>query len=129
LFAPRTGLISPWILFALPRVFRSTEGCNWITKLADFSQNTAIALELKILLNSSQANWSLLLKLLLMRNATLSTIIFNHLIKHLPLCDAFKSALELPFLCQHKNRMKCDGFLCGKDCDNVGDDIQKEDGN
>lgn len=128
LFAQRQGLISPWILFALEKVFRSTEGSSWITKSNDFSKHTALALELKILLNSPQANWSLLLKLLLMRNATLSTIIFGHLVKYLPLRDSFKAASDLPFLCQPKDRSKCDGFLCGKECDNTSDNIQTEDG-
>lgn len=121
MFAQRQGLISPWILFTLERVFRSTDGTSWITKSNDFSKQTAIALELKILLNSPQANWSLLLKLLLMRNSTLSSIIFGHLIKYLPSRDSFKAASDLTFLRQPKDRSKCEGFICGKECDNIED--------
>lgn len=127
-FGQRQGLISPWILFTLERVFRSTEGTSWITKSNDFSKETAIALELKILLNSPQANWSLLLKLLLMRNATVSTIIFRHLIKYLPSRDKFKAASDLAFLRQPRDRSKCDGFLCGKECDNEDDAKGMDDG-
>lgn len=128
LFAPHVGLIPPWILFALPNVFRSTESSSWMSKLSDFSKHTVIALELKILLNSPQANWPLLIKLLLMRDSTLSTIIFGHLIKFIPLNDGFKAALELPFLSKSRNQSKCDGFICGKDCDGSNDDVQLENG-
>lgn len=55
-------------------------------------------------------------------------MIFGHLIKYLPLSDCFKAALDQPFLNQNDNRSKCDGFLCGKECNSSSDNIQMEEG-
>lgn len=126
-FSSRQGLPSAWMIFTLPKLFPTNEnGHCWATKCSEFNSNTAIALELKILLTSPQANWSLLLKLLLMRDAQLSTIILQHLIKEIPTSDCFISALEQPFINRDKYSLKCDGFLCGKECSNITEWISGE---
>lgn len=121
MFGSRLGLPSPWIIFALPKYFPVSQSGHWASRCSDFSTNTAIALELKILLNSPQANWSLLLKILLMRDATLSSIIMNHLIQNIPTSDCFISSLDQPFMKQTKHTSKCDGFLCGKECNKLSE--------
>lgn len=119
IFQQRNGSSSPWIQFALPTIFASDEKSQWAKKSSQFGQKAAIAFELKILLNSPQANWSLLLKILLMRNAHLSSIIFNHLVQNLPTNDTFKPALCQPFNQQEEKVEKCNRFLCNKECASI----------
>lgn len=123
MFGSRLGIPSPWICFTLSRYFPiGQNGGNshcWASRCSDFSTNTAIALELKILLNSPQPNWSLLLRILLMRDATLSSIIMSHLIQNIPTNDCFISSLDQPFMKQRRHVVKCDGFLCGKECNKL----------
>lgn len=128
IFQQRDGSASPWIRFALPTIFTSDEKNQWANMSSEFGQKAAIAFELKILLNSPQANWSLLLKTLLMRNAHLSTIIFDHLVQHLPTSDRFKPALSQPFNQQEATAEKCDRFLCGKECNSVAEWTCDDDG-
>lgn len=129
IFLPRASVSYPWIQFAMPIIYKSDEKNQYASKSLEFGRNAAIALELKVLLNSPQANWSQLLKILLMRNAHLSSIIFSHLIKHLPTNDCYKAALTQPFINQEKNFEKCNGFLCGKECNSVAEWICSDDGN
>lgn len=112
----------------MPKVFNWNDTNKHAKKSSEFSQNTAIALELKILLNSSQANWPLLLKILLMRNSALSSVIFQHLINFIPTSDCFKPALQQPFMNQKQNSKKCNGFICGKECNSVAEWIRGENG-
>lgn len=128
IFQQRDGSASPWIRFTLPTIFTSDEKNQWANMSSEFGQKAAIAFELKILLNSPQANWSLLLKTLLMRNAHLSTIIFDHLVQHLPTSDRFKPAQSQPFNQQEATAEKCDRFLCGKECNSVAEWICDDDG-
>lgn len=128
IFRPRDGSSSPWIQFALPTILTSDEKNRWANKSSEFGQKAAIAFELKVLLNSPQANWSLLLKTLLMRNAHLSSIIFNHLVEHLPTSDCFKAALSQPFNQQEAKAEKCERFLCGKECNSVAEWICNDEG-
>lgn len=128
IFQQRDGSSSPWIQFALPTIFASDEKNQWANKSSEFGHKAAVAFELKILLNSPQANWSLLLKILLMRNAHLSAIIFNHLVQHLPTSDRFKPTLSQPFNRQETRADKCTRFLCGKECNSVAEWICDEDG-
>lgn len=120
------GLPSPWILFALPKLFPLTQNSQWAAKCSDFGPNTAIALELKVLLNSPQANWAHLLKILLMRDSLISSIIHHHLMKNIPTSDCFYPSLDQPFMNQKKLASKCDGFLCGKECNKIADWISGE---
>lgn len=65
IFTLRQGFPSPWIIFALPNLFPVTQlNSHWATRCSDFGTNTALTLELKVLLAAPQANWSLLLKVL-----------------------------------------------------------------
>lgn len=129
LFEPRTGASSPWIQFAMPTIFASESINKDATNLSQFKKNAAIALELKILLNSPQADWPLLLKLLLMRNSYLSSLIFSHLLNHLPTSDCYKAALNQPFSKHDVDAEKCKRFLCGRDCHTVAEWANIDDGN
>lgn len=129
MFNSRLGLPSPWIVFALPKLFPSDQSGQWANSCSDFGANTAIALELKILLNSPQANWSLLLKILLMRDAVLTSKILQQLLGNIPTVDCFVSAMEQPFMARQKSVSKCDGFLCGKECNKLAEWIEAQQGN
>lgn len=121
IFQQARGNPYPWISFAMPSVFGTNEINKYAKRSSDFEKYTAVALELKILLNSPQANWPLVLKLLLTRDAALSSIIFKHLIQFLPTTDCFKPALSQLFMRQNKDIQKCNGFLCGKECSTVAE--------
>lgn len=129
IFQQRAKTALPWIQFTMPKIFdvsASNQGASHINKLAN---NAAIALELKVLLNSSQANWSLLLNILLMRNGFLLSTIFEHLIKHLPARDCFKPALAQSFQVQERKcETKCGKFLCSKDCGGMDRWMDSEEG-
>lgn len=105
----------------MPTIFQNNAINKNAIALSEFTKNAAIALDLKILLNSPQPDWALLAKLLLMRNAYLSALIFGHLIKNLPTPDCYKAALEQPFSKLDLNAEKCKRFLCGRDCHTVGE--------
>lgn len=128
MFNSRQGLPSPWIVFALPKLFPSGQSGQWANSTLDFGANTAVALELKILLNSPQANWALLLKILLMRDAVLTCKIFQQLLGNIPTDDCFVSALDQPFMARARNVSKCNGFMCGKECNKLGEWIAEQQG-
>lgn len=129
LFASRIGLPSPWIVFALPKYFLPSQSGHWAMRCSEFSASTAIALELKILLNSPQANWALLLKIILMRDSTMASIILHHLIKNIPTPDCFIASLDQPFMNRKKATSKCEGFLCGKECNKISEWTSAQAGN
>lgn len=119
MFSSRHGLPSPWIIFALPKLFPPNQNGHWATRCSDFGTNTAIALEIKVLLGAPQSNWTLLLKILLMRDASLSSIIIHHLMKNLPTCDSFITSLKQPLMDHQYFNVKCTAFLCGKGCKQI----------
>lgn len=129
LFRPRSGSSSPWIQFTMPTIFEHNGINKNAIALSDFTKNAAIALDLKILLNSPQPDWALLVKLSLMRNAYLSALIFGHLMNNLPTSDCFKAALDQPFSKLDVNAEKCKRFLCGRDCHTVAEWANLDDGN
>lgn len=129
LFKSRLGSSSPWIQFAMPTIFENNNLNKLAQNLSEFTQNAAIALDLKILLNSPQPDWPLLLKLLLMRNSYLSSLIFSHLINHLPNSDCYKAALKQPFAKHDVDADKCKRFLCGRDCHTVAEWANLDNGN
>lgn len=129
LFKSRCGTSSPWIQFAMPMIFENNNLNKNAQSLSEFTKNAAIALDLKILLNSPQPNWPLLLKLLLMRNSYLSSLIFSHLINHLPNSDCYIAALEQPFAKYDVDADKCKRFLCGRDCHTVAEWANLDNGN
>lgn len=127
-FKQTNGNPYPWILFAMPSIFGTNDANRHAKRSLDFQKYTAIALKLKILLNSPQANWPLVLKLLLTREAALSLIIFQHLVKFLPTGDCFKPALSQLFMRRNKDIPKCKRFLCGKECNTVAEWLQNDNG-
>lgn len=105
----------------MPTIFENNSKNKNANALTEFTKSAAIALDLKILLNSPQPDWSLLVKLLLVRNAYLSALIFGHLINNLPSSDCYKAALDQPFAKLDVNAEKCKRFLCGRDCHTVAE--------
>lgn len=121
MFTPRKGYPSPWIIFAWPKMFPPNLNGHLATKVSEFGTFAALTIELKVLLASPQANWPLLIKVLLMRDAHLSQIIFHHLMKYLPTSDEFIDSHMQPCMNQEGLRTKCDGFLCGKECKDIAE--------
>lgn len=128
MFKARPDVSAPWIQFAMPTLYTNDDTNKNMPKLSSFTKNAAIALELNILLNSPQPNWQLLIKLLLMRNSYLWSIIFAHLIRHLPASDCFKVAAEQPFAKDYGSIENCKRFLCGKECNSVAEWACSEEG-
>jgi hypothetical protein len=120
-FTPRKGYPVPWIIFSWPQMFPANQNGHLATKVSEFGTFQALTIELKVLLASPQANWPLLIKVLLMRDACLSQIIFHHLMKYLPGCDEFVDSHMQPCMNQEGLRTKCDGFLCGKECKDIAE--------
>lgn len=121
LFKSRTDSASPWIQFAMPMIFVHDNFNKNANNLFEFTKNAAIAVEIKILLNSPQPDWALLLKILLMRNSYLSSLIFSHLLNNLPTSDCFKPAFDQPFAKHDIDAEKCKRFLCSRDCHTVAE--------
>ncbi|XP_059216379.1 uncharacterized protein LOC106093356 isoform X1 [Stomoxys calcitrans] len=121
MFSSRHGLPSAWIIFALPRFFPKDQSCQWVTEFVDLNTNSAIALELKVLLAFPEADWSFLVKVLLMRDAYLTGIILRHLLQHLPSSENFKNVAKCSFVEAATESKKCEGFLCRGECFKVSD--------
>lgn len=129
MFRTRSDVSAAWIQFAMPTIYTNGDTNRNVQKLSNFTKDTAVALELQILLNSPQPNWQLLVKLLLMRNSYLWSIIFAHLIKHLPSNDCFKAASEQPFAKDYASIEKCKRFLCDKECNSIAEWACTDEGN
>lgn len=123
MFSSRHGLPSAWIIFALPRYFPKEQSCQWVTEFADLTTNTAISLDLRVLLAFPEAHWSYLLKILLMRDAYLTGIIMRHLMQHLPSSENFKNVAKHSFTSAEGAPLKCEAFLCRGECFNVTESI------
>jgi protein KIAA0825 len=119
MFQQRKGYPSPWMIFSWPKMFNMNG--HLATKVSEFGTFAALTIELKVLLASPQANWPLLIKVLLMRDAHLSQIIFHHLMKFLPACDEFVDSHMQPCMNIEGLKTKCDGFLCGKECKDIAE--------
>ncbi|XP_050091241.1 uncharacterized protein KIAA0825 homolog [Anopheles aquasalis] len=119
MFNQRQGLIVPWTIFVMPRLFPANQNAHWAARCSELPTSTAISLELKVLLSAPQANWWLLLKVLLMREAHLSSIIFHHLIRNLPSGDNFIPSSKQPSVSRDCLSKKCEGFLCGLECNDI----------
>ncbi|EDS44100.1 conserved hypothetical protein [Culex quinquefasciatus] len=119
MFNQRQGLITPWTIFALPKLFPTNQNGHWATRCSELPTNTALSLELKVLLAAPQANWWLILKALLMREAHLSSLIFHHLIKNVPSGDNYINSSKQPSINRESMSRKCDGFLCGLECNDI----------
>ncbi|PSN52582.1 hypothetical protein C0J52_13082 [Blattella germanica] len=96
---------APWLVLTSPDLF-SAPGVN-INNLPD---GPAIALEISVLVSQPQALWSLLLKVLTMRQYKVMNIMLNHLMQKTKTYDEDKTTKN--------SQMQCDGFLCsgGGDC-------------
>ncbi|XP_055846207.1 uncharacterized protein LOC129912111 [Episyrphus balteatus] len=125
MFSSRKGLPSAWIIFVLPRLFPKDHSSQWVTEFFDLNANTAIALELKVLLAFPEADWSFLVKVILMRDAKLSSIILPHLMKYLPSPENFKNVTKWSFTLS-ENHEKCSAFLCRQECFNPAELIVDE---
>ncbi|EAA04005.4 AGAP007105-PA [Anopheles gambiae str. PEST] len=119
MFGQRQGLIVPWTIFTMPRLFPPNLNAHWAARCSELPTSTALTLELKVLLAAPQANWWLLLKVLLMREAHLSSLIFHHLIRNLPSCDNFIPSARQPSVNRDCLSKKCEGFLCGLECNDI----------
>lgn len=128
MFSSRLGLPSAWLIFALPHLQSKVSASHWVTDFADLTVPVAIGLELKVLLSLPDADWSFLLKVLLMRNAHLTALILHHLIKRLPAADRFPDVSKQSFLCSDEARQKCRGFLCRSECLNLSQAVAFETG-
>lgn len=111
MFKQNETLHSPWIKFAYPQLLSKGQP-------RDNSGLTAICLDFLVLINAPQPDWSLLIKCLLMREATLSKMILQLLLENLPAEDNFIEALQQPMNAQ-KLKKKCTGFMCGLECTNI----------
>ncbi|XP_063706631.1 uncharacterized protein LOC134835643 [Culicoides brevitarsis] len=120
MFQERMGLPSPWILFALSKLFPDKRTGHYATRCSEFTSSTAITLELRVLMTAPQPSWPILIKVLLMREATLSSVIFHHLIENLPSQENFVPSYLQPCLNKETMDAKCEGFLCGKECNDIG---------
>uniref|UniRef100_A0A1A9ZA38 Uncharacterized protein n=1 Tax=Glossina pallidipes TaxID=7398 RepID=A0A1A9ZA38_GLOPL len=121
MFSSRHGLPSAWIVFSLPRLFSKDQSRQWVTEFSDLNSHTAIYLELKVLLSSPEADWSFLVKVLLMRDAYLSGLILRHLLRYLPSPENFKNVAQTAFTENPDKPEKCKGFLCRGECFNVSE--------
>lgn len=54
-----------------------------------------------------------------MRDATLPAIIIHHLMENLPGSDSFVNSFDQPCMNQDNYAKKCEGFLCGKECNDI----------
>lgn len=125
LFTSRDNLPSAWSVFTLPKYFPNDQGCQWVSQCTDLSTNTAIALELRVLLASPEAEWSHVVKILMMRDSTIATIIMHHLMKYLPPRENFKNVIDHPFA-RARSYTKCKAFLCRSECFNAIDELVHE---
>ncbi|XP_055911935.1 uncharacterized protein LOC129945964 [Eupeodes corollae] len=125
MFSSRHGLPSAWIIFVLPRLFPKDHSSQWVTEFSELNANTAIALELKVLLGYPEADWSFLVKVILMRDAKLTSIILPHLMKYLPAAENFKNVTKWSFTESESNE-KCGAFLCRRECFNASELIKDE---
>ncbi|XP_068085155.1 uncharacterized protein KIAA0825 [Anabrus simplex] len=108
---------SPWFVLTSPHLFPSNT--SNIRKLPD---GPAIALELSVLVAQPQASWTLLLKVLMMRNSKVACLLLNHLMqqlgKEVPKSAATKNKKDKEKEAEEKIEGHCGGFLCpgGGEC-------------
>ncbi|KAJ9598073.1 hypothetical protein L9F63_026823 [Diploptera punctata] len=108
----------PWVILTSPHLFPRSGIC-----IDDLLDGPAIALETSVLVSQPQALWSLLLKILTMRNYKVTVVILNQLMQQLNQ-SSFQpvSGTNRKKSSEDKNKVvtfeQCDGFLCsgGGDC-------------
>ncbi|OWR55394.1 hypothetical protein KGM_209819 [Danaus plexippus plexippus] len=102
----------PWFTFVSPEFFDGSNDVN-VKNSQDFSIKTALSLDLKVLLAQPQPSWSLLVKVLMMRDCHLCRTLIIHGIRHMSMDNARWPADGLWYHCDGFG--KCDGFLCTAD--------------
>ncbi|VEN35269.1 unnamed protein product, partial [Callosobruchus maculatus] len=103
MFKARSTGPCAWIVFALPHIFKAQTMAS--SNISDLEPRVAIALELMVLLAQPQPNWTLLLKVLCMRQQRLIMMILNAASKVLQQDIQKKPTVEAD----------CGGFLCCND--------------
>ncbi|XP_013144953.1 PREDICTED: uncharacterized protein LOC106108347 [Papilio polytes] len=111
---------SPWYTFVSPNLFDDFENFN-INHTKDLPDKTAIALELLVLLAQPQPSWTLLVKVLMMRECRIARLLLCHGVRKMSTENGRWPANGLWY--SHE-RNKCDGFLCTADgfCTHKSDD-------
>nr|CAD7424866.1 unnamed protein product [Timema monikensis] len=114
---------APWFVLTSPHLFSGPEN--------HLSDGAAVALELSVLAAQPQASWPLLLKVLMMRQCKVASLVMNHYMQHLADKESSTSTTTnsgiLKPSCQEKGKAPpevlnetghCGGFLCsgGGDC-------------
>ncbi|XP_052740770.1 uncharacterized protein LOC112050628 [Bicyclus anynana] len=103
----------PWITFINPNLFDGTDDKTAKTT-QELSTKTALCLELMVLLAQPQPSWSLVVKVLTMRNCHLSRMLLMNAVSKM---SADNSRWPADGLWYNTDgcRQKCDGFLCTAD--------------
>ncbi|KAL0832981.1 hypothetical protein ABMA28_001105 [Loxostege sticticalis] len=106
----------PWFTFVSPNLFgESFDDVSLNVKSTqDLPNNTAIGLELIVLLAQPQPSWALIVKVLMMRNCHLARSLLIRAIKHMSVDNSRWPADGLWYSVDGKHR-KCKGFLCTAD--------------
>ncbi|CAH2105831.1 unnamed protein product [Euphydryas editha] len=103
----------PWYTFVSPNLF---DGINDKTakKTQDLSMKTAVVLELMVLLAQPQPSWASVVKVLMMRNCHISSILLIHAIRNMSVDNSRWPADGLWYNMSGCKK-KCEGFLCTAD--------------
>ncbi|CAB3379611.1 Hypothetical predicted protein [Cloeon dipterum] len=100
LFNARPLAPATWFVLVAPKLFPGDPPRGDMNSLSD---RNAVAVELSVLCAQPEANWPLLVKVLLMRNCVATTILLSHLLRtDLQHQDLTLASIE-----------SCGGFLCG----------------
>ncbi|XP_047510369.1 uncharacterized protein LOC125053179 isoform X3 [Pieris napi] len=101
----------PWFTFVSPNLFDGFDDVT--THTQDLPNKTAIGLELIVLLAQPQPSWSLLVKVLMMRNCHLARMLLISAIRNMSSDNSRWPADGLWY--GDGTRHRCDGFLCTAD--------------
>ncbi|XP_045766028.1 uncharacterized protein LOC123867806 isoform X1 [Maniola jurtina] len=103
----------PWFTFINPNLFDGS-GDKTAKTTQELSTKTALGLELMVLLAQPQPSWSLVVKVLMMRNCHLSRMLLMNAIRNMSADNSRWPADGLWYNVEGFQQ-KCDGFLCTAD--------------
>ncbi|XP_023018112.2 uncharacterized protein KIAA0825 isoform X1 [Leptinotarsa decemlineata] len=103
IFKPRGSAVAPWIILAMPNIFRVHP--TQLSNIDDSNPEVLIALELMVLLAQPQPNWALLLKVLCMKKCKILSIILGAIF------DEHSKGVLKP----NVKNSECGSFLCNGD--------------
>ncbi|XP_068631342.1 uncharacterized protein [Battus philenor] len=103
----------PWFTFVSPNLFDRFDDFT-IKHTKDLQDKTAIGLELMVLLAQPQPSWTLLVKVIMMRDCRLARILLNHAICNMSVDNGRWPAVGLWYNVD-AHQEKCEGFLCTAD--------------